>query len=43
LFKGKVEGVCPFKDRENGLFVVVDADEPTSPGELCEIELLGNW
>jgi PAS domain-containing protein len=43
LFKGKVEGVCPFKERENGLFVVVDADEPTSPCELCEIELLGNW
>ena len=39
----EVEGVCPFKDRENWLFVVVDADEPTSPCELCEIQLLGNW
>jgi hypothetical protein len=38
LFTGKVEGVCAFRNEENRLWIVIDADEPTLPCELCEVE-----
>lgn len=40
LFTGKVEGVCAFRNEENRLWVVIDADDPTSPCELCEVEFI---
>lgn len=42
LFLGKVEGLCPIPNT-NRLWVVTDADDPTLPCELCEVELAGNW
>lgn len=42
LFLGKVEGLCPMPDTHR-LWVVVDADDPTLPCELCEVELEGDW
>lgn len=40
LFTGKVEGICAFKNEENRLWLVVDADDPTLPCELCEVEFI---
>ncbi len=40
LFTGKVEGVCAFRNEENRLWVVIDADDPTLPCELCEVEFI---
>lgn len=40
LFTGKVEGVCAFKNEENRLWIVIDADDPTLPCELCEVEFV---
>ncbi|BAU42486.1 DUF6929 family protein [Leptolyngbya sp. O-77] len=42
LFLGKVEGLCPMPDTHR-LWVVVDADDPTWPCELCQVELEGDW
>jgi hypothetical protein len=42
LFLGKVEGLCPIPNTER-LWVVVDADDPTRPCDLCEVELDGDW
>ncbi|GAB4373371.1 MAG: hypothetical protein Kow00121_16550 [Elainellaceae cyanobacterium] len=40
LFTGKVEGICAFRNEENRLWVVIDADDPTLPCELCEVEFV---
>jgi hypothetical protein len=40
LFTGKVEGVCAFRNEENCLWIVIDADDPTLPCELCEVEFI---
>ncbi|MBD2259349.1 hypothetical protein [Pseudanabaena sp. FACHB-2040] len=42
-FTGKVEGICASRESEQHLFVVIDADDPELPCELCEIELSGEW
>lgn len=42
LFMGKVEGLCPTQDSHR-LLIVTDADDPTLPCELCEVELAGDW
>lgn len=43
LFTGKVEGICASRESAQQLFVVIDADDPGLPCELCEIELFGEW
>jgi hypothetical protein len=43
LFQEKVEGICASRESEQELFVVVDADDPELPCELCEVELSGEW
>jgi hypothetical protein len=40
LFTGEVEGVCAFRNEENRLWIVIDADDPTLPCELCEVEFV---
>lgn len=40
LFTGKVEGICAFRNEENRLWIVIDADAPTLPCELCEVEFI---
>lgn len=42
LFLGKVEGLCPISGAHR-LWVVVDADDPTRPCDLCEVALDGDW
>lgn len=42
LFLGKVEGLCPIPST-NRLWVVVDADDPALPCDLCEVALDGEW
>ena len=41
-FDGKVEGLLAAGDGVT-LFVVVDADDPDAPSELCTVELHGGW
>jgi hypothetical protein len=41
-FVAKVEGVCP-GDRDDEVFVVVDADDPDLPSSLCLVRLAGPW
>ncbi|HEY9880089.1 MAG TPA: hypothetical protein V6D29_16660 [Leptolyngbyaceae cyanobacterium] len=43
LFTEKVEGICASRESGQRLFVVVDADDPERPCELCEVELIGEW
>lgn len=43
LFMGKVEGICASRENEQRLFLVIDADDPMLPCELCEVELAGGW
>lgn len=50
VFRGKAEGIAFAADRaasmsEDNLrvFVVVDADDPGTPAELLEVELVGAW
>lgn len=43
LFMGKVEGICASRETEQRLFLVIDADDPMLPCELCEAELTGAW
>lgn len=43
LFTGKVEGVCIYKKSKNRLYLVIDADNPILPCELCEVEITGEW
>jgi len=43
LFTGKVEGICASREDEKRLFLVVDADDPALPCELCEVQLSGRW
>ncbi|MBD2158914.1 hypothetical protein [Leptolyngbya sp. FACHB-16] len=40
LFTGKVEGICAFRNGENRLWIVIDADDPMLPCELCEVEFI---
>ena len=41
-FDGKVEGLLADGDADRVL-VVVDADDPDAPSELCTVELRGRW
>ena len=41
-FAAKVEGLLA-AGRGDGLLVVVDADDPDAPSELCTVELRGTW
>lgn len=43
LFTGKVEGICASRTSEKHLFLVIDADDPALPCELCEVKLTGFW
>jgi hypothetical protein len=43
LFSGKVEGVLRDPEARDRLLVVVDADDPDVPSELCTVELRGAW
>ncbi|PSF38297.1 hypothetical protein C7H19_04700 [Aphanothece hegewaldii CCALA 016] len=36
-----VEGVCLSKKSKNRLYLVIDADNPILPCELCEVEITG--
>lgn len=40
LFTGKVEGLCASKTKENHFWIAIDADDPTLPCELCEVEFV---
>jgi len=42
-FVGKVEGVLEARGTTERLLVVVDADDPDAPSELCTVELRGPW
>ncbi|MBL0171025.1 MAG: hypothetical protein IPP90_09890 [Gemmatimonadaceae bacterium] len=42
-FCEKVEGVLRSQTSTQSVYVVVDADDPTRPSELCEIALRGRW
>ena len=42
-FMEKVEGVVFSKTSAQRAFIVVDPDDVTRPGELCEVELRGSW
>lgn len=42
LFDAKIEGICS-GDPEGRVYVVVDADDPTRPSELCVVSLSGPW
>lgn len=39
----KIEGLCAARGRDGLLYVVVDADDPTCPSLLGEVELRGPW
>jgi hypothetical protein len=43
VFRGKVEGLLPSDERDDRLFVVVDADDPDAASLLCTVELRGSW
>jgi len=43
LFGGKVEGATLDGDDPYKVYVVVDSDDPTLPGELCVVRLSGPW
>lgn len=43
LFSGKVEGVCASREHKHRLYLVIDADNPILPCELCEVEIAGKW
>jgi hypothetical protein len=43
LFSGKAEGLCEVRHDPTRLYLVIDADDPALPSELCEIELSGPW
>lgn len=42
-FAEKIEGICPSRKDDRLVYVVVDADDPARPSELCEIRLEGPW
>ena len=42
-FAGKVEGIAPVPGSSRQLNAVVDSDDPTTPSELCTVELKGDW
>lgn len=43
LVAEKIEGICPARDRNGLIYVVVDADDPALPSILCEMALRGPW
>jgi hypothetical protein len=42
-FSAKVEGLLRDPESNERLLVVVDADDPDVPSELCTVELRGRW
>jgi len=42
-YAGKVEGVIAPSPDHSRLLAVVDADDPTVPSLLCDVELRGSW
>lgn len=42
-FPAKVEGLAVPPGEAGRAWVVVDADDPAAPSELCEVELAGGW
>jgi hypothetical protein len=43
LVAEKIEGICPARHTKKLIYAVVDADDPTQPSILCEVELHGPW
>jgi hypothetical protein len=43
LCRDKVEGVASVPDVPDCVYVVVDADDPRRPSELCTVRLDGDW
>lgn len=41
--RDKVEGLVPVPGESGQLYVVIDADNPRRPSELCTVRLEGNW
>jgi len=39
----KVEGVARSRTHADRVYVVIDADDPGHPSELCEVQLAGAW
>jgi hypothetical protein len=39
----KVEGIARVRDSSDRVHVVIDADDPHAPSELCTVELQGDW
>jgi hypothetical protein len=39
----KVEGITPVRGASDRVHVVIDADDPNAPSELCTVELQGDW
>ncbi len=43
VVRDKVEGLALSSDDASRLWVVIDADDPARPSELCEVRLSGRW
>ena len=41
--RDKVEGLVAVSGCADRLLVVIDADDPARPSELCEVSLTGDW
>ena len=41
--RDKVEGVARSRTHADRVYVVIDADDPARPSELCEVQLAGAW
>jgi len=43
LIREKIEGICPAREDNGRIWLVVDADDPTRPTLLCQAVLNGPW